>query len=185
MHCPRRSDNGRDNPSRPDRADRHDRHDRHDRGHGGRRVRGRATRRGAAVGPTSGAPSWLADDRGAVTVEAALALGTLVAVTAAAVGAVAAVAAGVRCTDAALELARQAARGDTERGRAAAAHLAPAGAEPELRVDGDLVVVTVRVRPVGLLPVTISGAATAAVEPGVTAGAVRSGAAPAQPGSAP
>ncbi|MYW73703.1 hypothetical protein GTW08_16425, partial [Pseudonocardia sp. SID8383] len=63
-----------------------------------------------------------------------------------------------------------------------AAQLAPAGAEPELRLDGDLVVVTVRVRPVGLLPVTISGTATAAVEPGVTTAAERSGARAARPG---
>jgi hypothetical protein len=159
VRCPRRSD--------PHRT-----------GRGGRRTVGR----GAAVGATNGLASSPADDDGAVTVEAALALGTLVAVTAAAVGAVAAVAAGVRCADAARELARQTARGDTERGRAVAAQLAPAGAEPELRLDGDLVVVTVRVRPVGLLPVTISGTATAAVEPGVTTAAERSGARAAQPG---
>lgn len=159
MRCPRHSD--------PHRAGRGDR---------------RTTGRGAAVGTRNGLTSSPADDDGAVTVEAALALGTLVAVTAAAVGAVAAVAAGVRCTDAARELARQAARGDTERGRAVAAQLAPAGAEPELRLDGDLVVVTVRVRPVGLLRVTINGTATAAVEPGVTTGADRSGAQAARPG---
>ncbi|MEU9817694.1 TadE family type IV pilus minor pilin [Pseudonocardia alni] len=159
MRCPRRSDT-------------------HRTGRGGRRTVGR----GAAVGATNGLASSPADDDGAVTVEAALALGTLVAVTAAAVGAVAAVAAGVRCTDGARELARQAARGDTEQGRAVAAQLAPAGAEPELRLDGDLVVVTVRVRPVGLLPVTISGTATAAVEPGVTTGAARPGAQAARPG---
>ncbi|GAA4964885.1 TadE family type IV pilus minor pilin [Pseudonocardia tropica] len=153
MRCPRRSD--------PHRTSR---------GRGG----GRTTGRGA-IGTTNGPAGSPADDGGAVTVEAALALGTLVAVTAAAVGAVAAVAAGVRCTDAARELARQAARGDTDRGRAVAAQLAPAGAEPELRLDGDLVVVTVRVRPVELLPVTISGTASAAVEPGVTTGAARSG----------
>ncbi|WP_337831146.1 TadE family type IV pilus minor pilin [Pseudonocardia sp. TMWB2A] len=160
MRCPRRSDPHRTGHGRGDR---------------------RTTGRGA-IGTTNGPASSPADDEGAVTVEAALALGTLVAVTAAAVGAVAAVAAGVRCTDAARELARQAARGDTERGRAVAAQLAPAGAEPELRLDGDLVVVTVRVRPVGLLPVTISGTATAAVEPGVTTGADRSGAQAARPG---
>ncbi|MEK6463915.1 TadE family type IV pilus minor pilin [Pseudonocardia alni] len=159
MRCPRRSD--------PHRT-----------GRGGHRTVGR----GAAVVATNGLASSAADDDGAVTVEAALALGTLVAVTAAAVGAVAAVAAGVRCTDAARELARQAARGDTERGRAVAAQLAPAGAEPELRLDGDLVVVTVRVRPVGLLPVTISGTASAAVEPGVATGAARSAAQAARPG---
>ncbi|MEQ3550991.1 TadE family type IV pilus minor pilin [Pseudonocardia nematodicida] len=108
-------------------------------------------------------------DAGAVTVEAAMALGTLVLVTAAAIAAVAAVAAGVRCTDAARELARQAARGDADTGRAAAAALAPTGAETELRLDGDTVVATVRVRPVGLLPVAIGGSAVAVAEPGLAA----------------
>lgn len=104
--------------------------------------------------------------------EAALALGTLVLVTAAAVAAVTAVAAGVRCTDAARELARQAARGDADRGRSAAAVLAPTGAEPELRIDGDTVVATVRARPVALLPIPVSGSATAVVEPGLSADGV-------------
>ena len=104
--------------------------------------------------------------------ETALALGTLVLVTAAAVAAVAAVVAGVRCTDAARELARQAARGDTDRGRSAAAALAPTGAESELRIDGDVVVATVRARPVALLPIPVSGSATAVVEPGLSADGV-------------
>lgn len=98
--------------------------------------------------------------------EAALALGTLVLVTAAAVSAVAAVGAGVRCADAARELARQAARGATERGLAAVAVLAPAGADAELRTDGDAVVAVVRARPVPLLPVTVGATATAVLEPG-------------------
>lgn len=109
-------------------------------------------------------------DAGAVTVEAALALGTLVLVAAAAVAAVAAVAAAVRCTDAARELVRQAARGDADRGRVAAAILAPAGARTDLRFDGDTVVATVTARPAGPLPIRISGSATAVVEPGLSAG---------------
>lgn len=109
-------------------------------------------------------------DAGAVTVEAALALGTLVLVAAAAVAAVAAVAAAVRCTDAARELVRQAARGDADRGRVAAATLAPAGARTDLRFDGDIVVATVTARPAGPLPIRISGSATAVVEPGLGAG---------------
>lgn len=100
-----------------------------------------------------------------------MALGTLVAVTAAAVAAVAAVGAGVRCTDAARELARQAARGDADRGRVAAAALAPGDAQTELRIDGDMVVVTVRTRPVGLLPISVGGSATAVAEPGLAPGA--------------
>ncbi|BBF99254.1 MULTISPECIES: TadE family type IV pilus minor pilin [Pseudonocardia] len=104
--------------------------------------------------------------------EAALALGTLLLVTAAAVAAVAAVGAGVRCADAAREFVRQAARGDAERGRAAVAALAPSGAEAELRIDGDTVLASVRARPVPLLPVTVGASATAVLEPG--AGAHRS-----------
>lgn len=106
-------------------------------------------------------------DDGAVTVEAALALGTLVAVTAAAVAAVATVATAIRCTDAARELVRQAARGDTDRGRVAAAALAPTGAEIALRFDGDAAVATVAARPVGPLPIRISGSASAVTEPGL------------------
>ncbi|MBP2364404.1 TadE family type IV pilus minor pilin [Pseudonocardia parietis] len=115
--------------------------------------------------------SDLAGDGGAVTVEAALALGSLVLVTSAAVAAVAAVAAGVRCTDAARELALQAARGDADRGRVAATALAPAGAESDLRIDGDSVVATVRARPVELLPISVTGSAVAVVEPGLSASA--------------
>ncbi|OLL75277.1 hypothetical protein Ae168Ps1_3678c [Pseudonocardia sp. Ae168_Ps1] len=113
-------------------------------------------------------PALCTGDDGAVTVEAAMALGTLVAVTAAAVAAVAAVAAGVRCTDAARELVRQAARGDADRGRAAAAALAPGDAQTELRIEGDTVIATVRTRPVGLLPLSVTGSAAAVAEPGLT-----------------
>lgn len=106
-------------------------------------------------------------DDGAVTVEAALALGTLVVVTAGAVAAVAAVATAVRCTDAARELVRQAARGDTDRGRSAAAALAPSGSGIELRFDGDTAVAVVTARPAGPLPIRISGSAAAVTEPGL------------------
>ncbi|MFP5020899.1 TadE family type IV pilus minor pilin [Pseudonocardia phyllosphaerae] len=108
-------------------------------------------------------------DAGAVTVEAAMALGTLVLTTALAVAAVAAVSAGVRCSDAARELVRHAARGDADRGRTAAAALAPSGATTELRFDGELVVATVTAHPAGPLPVGIGGSATAVAEPGLTA----------------
>lgn len=99
--------------------------------------------------------------------EAAIALGTLVAVTLAAVGAVLTVVASVRCVDAAREAARLAARGEPERGRAAAADLAPSGAAVELVVDGNDVRVVVRAQPVRPLPLQVSGRAKAALEPGV------------------
>lgn len=106
-------------------------------------------------------------DRGAVTVEAALALCSLAVVTVAAVGSVAAVASSIRCVDAARELARLAARGEAERGRDVAQRLAPAGARIVLETAGDEVTVTVSAAPVELLPVRVGGRAVAVLEPGV------------------
>ncbi|MFR9804888.1 TadE family type IV pilus minor pilin [Pseudonocardia sp. RS010] len=109
-------------------------------------------------------------ERGAVTVEAAIALGALTLVVLAALGAVATVAAAVRCTDAARELVRLAARGEADRGRAVAAALAPSGAAIELTVAGAEVRAVVRAAPVGPLPLRVSGHAVGAVEPGAIAG---------------
>lgn len=102
-----------------------------------------------------------------MTVEAAIAVGTLVLVAAAVIAAVAAVLASVRCVDAARELARAASRGDTDRGRAAAARIAPSRATMDVRVDGESVVVVVAAEPVGLLPLEVTGRATGLLEPGV------------------
>ena len=66
------------------------------------------------------------DDRGAVTVEAALALCTLTVVVALAVAAITAAATSVRCTDAALELDPGAVLEPEAGGRAGR----PAGGEP-------------------------------------------------------
>jgi hypothetical protein len=112
-------------------------------------------------------PEGGADDRGAVTVEAALALSSLVLVLALAVTALAATAASVRCLDASRELARLAARGEPERGRAVAAELAPAGARLELARAGDTVTAEVSIQLIRPLPMRIGGRAVAAVEPGV------------------
>lgn len=106
-------------------------------------------------------------DRGAVTVEAALALGTLVVFLALALGALAAVTDSLRCVDAARELARLAARGEPERGRSVAARLAPAGARLDLTRDGDTVSADVSATLLSPLPLRIGGRAIAAVEPGV------------------
>ncbi len=105
-------------------------------------------------------------DRGAVTEEAALALGSLAVVTALATGAVAAAGASVRCTDAARELARLAARGEPDRGRAVAARLAPPGAQIALTVRGDEATAEVTAAAVAALPVRVSGRAVAVLEPG-------------------
>ncbi len=111
------------------------------------------------------------DDRGSVTVEAALALCSLTLFLAVALGAVAAVTASVRCTDAARELARLAARGEPGRGREVAAAVAPAGAEITLSEGGApgeaVVTVEVASRPFPPLPVRVTARAVAAVEPGV------------------
>jgi len=111
------------------------------------------------------APS-LWGDRGAVAVEAALALCTLTLVVAMAVGAITAAAVSVRCTDAARELVRLAARGEPDRGRAVAARLAPANARIELVVRGDEAIGEVTAAPLRLLPVHLTGRAMAVLEPG-------------------
>lgn len=114
--------------------------------------------------PAAGCPPD--GDRGAVTVEAALALCALTVFLAMAVGAVAAAGAAVRCTDAARELVRLAARGEAERGRTVAAGLAPAGSAVQLDQAGDLLTGVVSVQLVPPLPITVSGRSVGALEPG-------------------
>jgi hypothetical protein len=106
-------------------------------------------------------------DRGAVTVEAALALCSIALFLALAVGAITAVGASVRCTDAARELARLGARGEPGRGHVVAARLAPAGAVVSLSYQGDLVVAEVAATVLQPLPLRVGGRAVAALEPGV------------------
>jgi hypothetical protein len=114
--------------------------------------------------PAAGCPPD--GDRGAVTVEAALALCTLTVFLAMAVGAVATAGAAVRCTDAARELVRLAARGEAERGRTVATDLAPAGSAVQLDQTGDLLTGVVSVRLAPPLPITVSGRSVGALEPG-------------------
>lgn len=124
--------------------------------------------RGPAVGAgRTGRPDRSAGrgDRGSVTVEAALGLGTLALVTALAIAALAAVTASVRCGDAARELARLAARGEPDRGRIVAARLAPPDARIVLTIRGDEATAEVTATPVRLLPVRVSGRAAAVLEP--------------------
>jgi hypothetical protein len=105
-------------------------------------------------------------DRGAVTVEAALALCTLAVFLAVAVGAIAAAGGSIRCVDAARELARLAARGEADRGHAIATQLAPSGARLALHTEGDLVIAEVSADVLHPLPVRIGSRAVAALEPG-------------------
>jgi Flp pilus assembly protein TadG len=107
-------------------------------------------------------------DGGAVTVEAAIALGAFVAVLALALGAISATIDQLRCVDAAREAARLLARGESDRARAVAAEIAPASANVAITVHGDTIQVDVRVKPIGgLLPgLQLHGAAYAIAEPG-------------------
>ena len=110
-----------------------------------------------------------ADETGAVTVEAAIALSSLTVVLVLAIGAVLAVAMHVQCLDAAREAARLTARGEGARAAAVAAQVAPKGARVETRTDGDTVHVRVQASSVVLPGVEISGEAVAVLEPGAGA----------------
>jgi hypothetical protein len=120
----------------------------------------------AAAAPTTSVDDG---DRGAVTVEAALALCSLAVFLTVAVGAIAAAGGSIRCVDAARELARLAARGEPDRGRTVAAQLAPSDARLTLRTEGDLVVAEVSADVLHPLPVRIGSRAVAALEPGAIA----------------
>ena len=110
------------------------------------------------------APS-IRDDRGAVTVEAAIALASIVTVVVLCIGAIVAVTLYIRCVDGAREAARLAARGDDASAISAAEKVAPDDARITIRVDGDLVVATVSTRSALLPLVDISADAVAVMEP--------------------
>jgi Flp pilus assembly protein TadG len=114
------------------------------------------------------APLDATDDRGVVTVEAALALCSLVAVLALALAAVSAVAAQLRCVDAAREAARLTARGEQDRAEQLAHRIAPRGAAVVVTVHGDEISAQVSANPVpGLLPgIKVAAEAAAVMEPG-------------------
>ena len=107
-------------------------------------------------------------DRGSVTVEAALALCSLVAVLGLVLAAVSAVAAQLRCVDAAREAARLTARGEPARAEDIARRSAPRGAVVAVTVRGDEVTARVSANPAaGLLPgVDVGAEAAAVLEPG-------------------
>jgi len=107
------------------------------------------------------------DDRGSVTVEAAIALGAIVLVLGVVLAAVSGVVVRIRCVDAAGEAARLAARGDPGGARAAALRLLPAGTEVVVEPVGDDVRIRVRAPPLGgALPgVRVGADAVAAREP--------------------
>lgn len=112
-------------------------------------------------------------DRGAVTVEAALALCGLMTVLAMVIGAVMAISAQLRCQDAAREAARLVARGEPERAREVAGRLAPEGSHVDVRISGDEVAVEVSAGTFGkALPgLRVAGRAVGLMEPDVAASA--------------
>jgi Flp pilus assembly protein TadG len=93
----------------------------------------------------------LRSDRGAVTVEAAIALSAVILVLAVGIAGIGAVSGSLRCLDAAREAARLVARGDQDRAGEAVRRLAPADAELVVQVSGDEITVTVTAQPVALL----------------------------------
>jgi hypothetical protein len=112
------------------------------------------------------APRRGAGERGAVTVEAAIALAALIVVVVLCLGALVAAVAQVRCVDAAREAARLAARGANGDALPTARRVAPPGADVSIRTDGDRVIAVVSAR-VPLLPLLrLRAEAVAAREPG-------------------
>lgn len=112
-------------------------------------------------------PWWrrlAADETGMVTVEAAYAFAGLAAFLVVGLAVIGGVAAHLRCTDAAREVARLTAAGDSQ-ASAVGARVAPSGARIDVRLEGETVVVTVVAR-VPLLPmVDVSARSVAAREP--------------------
>lgn len=111
----------------------------------------------------------LRGDRGAVTVEAAIALCALVVVLALCFAGIAAVVDQIRCVDAAREAARLMARGEPDRARQAVAEIGPGGARLAVRESAEGITVTVHADPVGgLLPgIELTAEAFAVPEPDV------------------
>lgn len=104
-------------------------------------------------------------DDGGVTVEAALAIASLVTVLVLCLGAVLSIAYQVRCQDAAREAARLAARGDGVRAVDVAARVAPPGARIAVQEEGDLIVAVVTVEGPLLPLVTLTAEAVSVREP--------------------
>ena len=104
------------------------------------------------------------DDRGAVTVEAAIALAAIVVVVALCIAGIVAVTAQVRCVDAAREAARLVARGDADEALSTARRVAPSGARIEVRQENGHAVARVTVDAALLPGLDVSAEAVAAME---------------------
>ncbi|WP_181188329.1 TadE family protein [Actinopolyspora mortivallis] len=112
-------------------------------------------------------PGSEGSEAGAVTVEAALGIGSLMAAFTLVLVGVSAVFVQLRCTDAATEAARLVARGDSERARQAVRALSPWEAELTVRRHEDHVSVVVAAAPAGGLVPELRAEARAVPEPGV------------------
>lgn len=115
-----------------------------------------------------GATTVLRGDTGAVTVEAAISIGSLLFVFALVLTGISAVTDQLRCTDAAREAARLIAMDEPDRARRAVAEIAPATARLHVSTRSDEITVRVSAEPVGgLLPgVLLRARAYAVAEPG-------------------
>ena len=107
-------------------------------------------------------------ESGAVTVEAAFGICSVVAVLVLALMALGAVISQLRCTDAAIEAARLVARGERSRAPEAVSSIAPTAASVHVTVRGDRITTEVRSPPMGrLLPGQwLTAEAFAVAEPG-------------------
>lgn len=111
------------------------------------------------------------EDKGAVTVEAALGLAGLTVVTVLLVAGLTVLTGQLRCTDAAREAARLLARGQPHEAAAAVHEIAPAGASLDIQKAGDAITVKVSAHPAGgLLPsIDLNATAYTVAEPGTEA----------------
>jgi len=93
------------------------------------------------------------NDRGAVTVEAALTVAVFAIVLTLSIGGLLVLADQIRCVDAAREAARLTARGDPDQAKQAAARIAPTNAEITITTEGEHIKVRIQATPAqGLLP---------------------------------
>ncbi|OLF07767.1 hypothetical protein BLA60_25910 [Actinophytocola xinjiangensis] len=93
------------------------------------------------------------NDRGAVTVETAIALAAFVTALALSLGIISAAIDQLHCIDAAREAARLTARGEPDNARSAASRIAPHGAAITITTTADEIHVTVTATPMsGLIP---------------------------------
>ncbi|MBA8826546.1 hypothetical protein FHX42_003925 [Saccharopolyspora lacisalsi] len=115
-------------------------------------------------------------DSGAVTVEAALGICSIVAAFAVALAGMGVVIGQLRCTDAVTEAARLVARGDRERAAKAVRRIAPEGANLTVTVRGDEITAEVTAPSLGGIPGIhrLRATAFAVMEPGASGGSARS-----------